>query len=105
MIKLYGEPTYVMRNKVIRSGKEKVGTTLKRAEGNHDLQVLKATVRRTIGKTSASSLIPWGSMTTPMLHPADGHCQRAQGISYALRLHELPQLSERCRRYDQRRRS
>ena len=26
MIKLYGEPTYVMRNKVIRSGKEKVGT-------------------------------------------------------------------------------
>ena len=29
MIKLYGEPTYVMRNKVIRSGKEKVGTTLK----------------------------------------------------------------------------
>lgn len=39
MIKLYGEPTYVMRNKVIRSGKEKVGTTPETApEGNHDLQ-------------------------------------------------------------------
>lgn len=43
MIKLYGEPTYVMRNKVIRSGKEKVGTTPETArKGTMTYKVLKA---------------------------------------------------------------
>ena len=53
MIKLYGEPTYVMRNKVIRSGKEKVGTTPETArKGTMTYKVLKAhrSEERRVGK-------------------------------------------------------
>ena len=68
MIKLYGEPTYVMRNKVIRSGKEKVGTTPETArKGTMTYKVLKAHCQTNDRENLSIKFDPWGSMTTPML--------------------------------------
>lgn len=68
MIKLYGEPTYVMRNKVIRSGKEKVGTTPETArKGTMTYKVLKAHCQTNDRENLSIKFDSMGSMTTPML--------------------------------------